>query len=138
VSRAEKSCACGISGEICYYVAFRPRSEKAISNWFSEAAREAALRGYTAHGLRKTRAIALAEAGATHHQIGAWTGHDSLKEIEELHPGRPPEAANPGDKSGTENGNRSDGSFQSLKKFIKNQACFREVADSGGFEPPTS
>jgi integrase len=59
-----------------------PRSEKAISNWFSDAAREAGLRGYTAHGLRKTRAIALAEAGATHHQIGAWTGHDSLKEIE--------------------------------------------------------
>jgi integrase len=60
----------------------KPRSEKAISNWFSEAARDAGLMGYTAHGLRKTRAIALAEAGATHHQIGAWTGHDSLKEIE--------------------------------------------------------
>jgi hypothetical protein len=26
----------------------RPRSEKAISNWFSEAAREAGLLGYTA------------------------------------------------------------------------------------------
>jgi integrase len=59
-----------------------PRSDKAISNWFSEAAREACLHGYTAHGPRKTQAIDLAEAGAAHHQIGAWTGHDSLKETE--------------------------------------------------------
>jgi integrase/recombinase XerD len=59
----------------------RPRSEKAISNWFSEACDDAKLDGYTAHGLRKTRAIFMAEAGASTHQIGAWVGHEDLKEI---------------------------------------------------------
>jgi len=61
----------------------RPRSKKAASQWFSEAAREAGIKGgKSAHGLRVTRAISLAEAGASTHQIGAWTGHESLKEIE--------------------------------------------------------
>lgn len=62
------------------------RSEKAASNWFSDACRKAGLKGpdrRTAHGLRSARAIRLAEGGATPHQIGAWTGHESLKEIEE-------------------------------------------------------
>jgi integrase len=35
----------------------------------------------TAHGLRKTRAVQLAEAGCTAHQIIAITGHRSLSEI---------------------------------------------------------
>lgn len=62
------------------------RSERSASNWFSAACREAGLNGLnrrTAHGLRAARAIRLAERGATPHQIGAWTGHESLKEIEE-------------------------------------------------------
>ncbi len=59
----------------------RSRSEKAASQWFSAAARTAGLKGRTAHGLRVTRAILLAESGASTHQIGAWTGHESLKEI---------------------------------------------------------
>lgn len=58
------------------------RSEKSVSQWFSAAARAAGLTGLTGHGLRVSRAIRLAEAGATTHQIGAWTGHESLKEIE--------------------------------------------------------
>lgn len=61
----------------------RPRSTKSASQWFSKAARLAGITGgKTAHGLRVTRAIKLAEAGATTNQIGAWTGHESLKEIE--------------------------------------------------------
>ncbi len=59
----------------------RPRSVKAASQWFSAAARAAGLKNRTAHGLRVTRAIRLAEGGATTHQIGAWTGHESLAEI---------------------------------------------------------
>ncbi|MFT4959121.1 MAG: integrase [Paracoccaceae bacterium] len=62
------------------------RSEKAASNWFSDACRKAGLKGadrQTAHGLRSACAIRLAEGGATPHQIGAWTSHESLKEIEE-------------------------------------------------------
>jgi integrase len=58
------------------------RSEKAASQWFAAAARAAGIEGKTAHGLRVARAIELAERGATTHQIGAWTGHASLNEIE--------------------------------------------------------
>ena len=35
----------------------------------------------TAHGLRKARAARLAEIGASAHQVGAWTGHESLSEV---------------------------------------------------------
>jgi integrase len=58
------------------------RSPKAVSQWFAAKARKAGILGRSAHGLRKSRAIALAEAGGTSPQIGAWTGHESLKEIE--------------------------------------------------------
>lgn len=59
----------------------RARSDKALGTLIREAAREAEVEK-SAHGLRKARAVALAEAGATTHQIGAWTGHESLKEVE--------------------------------------------------------
>lgn len=58
------------------------RSSKAVSQWFASHARAAGVRGKTAHGLRKSRAKCLAEAGGSAPQIGAWTGHESLKEIE--------------------------------------------------------
>lgn len=58
------------------------RSQKSVSQWFAAKARAAGIEGRTAHGLRKSRAIALAEAGGTAPQIGAWTGHISLEEIE--------------------------------------------------------
>lgn len=60
----------------------KPRSEKAFSSWFAEAAVAAGIAGKSAHGLRKSRAMALAEAGATAHQIAAWTGHESLSEVQ--------------------------------------------------------
>lgn len=59
----------------------RSRSVKGVSNLISNAARDASLTGRTAHGLRKSRAIILAELGWTPHQIGAWTGHESLHEV---------------------------------------------------------
>lgn len=58
------------------------RSPKAVSQWFAAKARAAGVEGRTAHGLRKARAKGLAEVGGTAPQIGAWTGHESLKEIE--------------------------------------------------------
>ncbi len=58
------------------------RSSKSVSQWFSATAKAAGIEERTAHGLRKARAIALAEAGGTSPQIGAWTGHDTLSEIE--------------------------------------------------------
>lgn len=60
----------------------KPRSVKGLSQWLSRAATTAGLPDdCTAHGLRKARASALAESGATASQIGAWTGHQSLSEI---------------------------------------------------------
>jgi len=59
----------------------KSRSEKSVSQWFAASARAAGVQR-SAHGLRATRAVMLAEAGATIHQIGAWTGHKSLTEIE--------------------------------------------------------
>lgn len=56
------------------------RSDKALGTMIREAAIEAGVQK-TAHGLRKSRAVFLAEAGATTHQIGSWTGHATLKEI---------------------------------------------------------
>ena len=59
------------------------RSDKAFSSWFSGAAAAAGIEGgKSAHGLRKARAMTLAEAGATVHQIAAWTGHESLSEVQ--------------------------------------------------------
>ena len=60
----------------------KARSDKAFSSWFAEAAAAAGVEGKSAHGLRKARAMALAEAGATAHQIAAWTGHESLSEVQ--------------------------------------------------------
>ena len=58
------------------------RSSKAVSQWFAAKARDAGLVNRTAHGLRKSRAMALAAANAGSPAIGAWTGHVSLSEIE--------------------------------------------------------
>lgn len=59
----------------------RPRSGKSIGNDLAAAARKAGVLK-SAHGLRKARATVNAEGGATAHQIGAWTGHESLSEVE--------------------------------------------------------
>lgn len=58
------------------------RSHKGASQWFAKATRNVGISGKSAHGLRKSRAIALAENGATTHQIAVWTGHESLSEVE--------------------------------------------------------
>ena len=57
------------------------RTVKALSQLVANAAREAGIQGRTAHGLRKARAVFLAEHSWTPNEIGAWTGHESLTEI---------------------------------------------------------
>lgn len=57
------------------------RTVKALSQLVANAAREAGILGRTAHGLRKARAVFLAEHSWTPNEIGAWTGHESLTEI---------------------------------------------------------
>ncbi|MCG6902854.1 MAG: tyrosine-type recombinase/integrase [Rhodobacter sp.] len=57
------------------------RSEKWLGNMIREAAREAGV-AKSAHGLRKSRGIALAEAGLSAHGIMSWLGHQTLKEAQ--------------------------------------------------------
>lgn len=59
----------------------KTRSSKALGHLVSEAAGAAKI-DKSAHGLRNARAKALAEAGATVHQIAAWTGLITLEEVE--------------------------------------------------------
>lgn len=59
-----------------------PRTAKGFGNWFSAAARDAGLIGCSAHGLRKTGATRLADAGFSEAVIMAWTGHQTTKEIQ--------------------------------------------------------
>lgn len=52
-----------------------------FGNWFREACDAAKLKKRSAHGLRKAAARRLAEAGCSALQIGAITGHKTLKEV---------------------------------------------------------
>lgn len=60
----------------------KPRTQKGLSSYVSEAASKADLPHCSAHGLRKARATVLANNGWTTHRIAAWTGHKSLAEVE--------------------------------------------------------
>lgn len=61
----------------------KPFSPKGFGNWISAAAKKAGLpSGCAAHGLRKSAAVRLAQAGCTVHEIMSITGHKSLKEVE--------------------------------------------------------
>jgi len=58
----------------------RTRSEKAAGHLIAKAATAAGL-DRSAHGVRKSREAALAEAGADPPQIAAWTGHRRVSEV---------------------------------------------------------
>lgn len=60
----------------------RPFSVAGFGNRFKAWCREAGLPHLSAHGLRKARAVQLAEAGCTAHEIMAITGHRSLSEVQ--------------------------------------------------------
>jgi integrase len=60
-----------------------PFTDAGFGNWFREACTEAGLPKHcAAHGLRKAACRRGAEAGWTVHQIAAWSGHRTLKEVE--------------------------------------------------------
>lgn len=56
------------------------RSAKAASSWFSRKAKAAGIEGKTAHGLRKTRNMLIAECEGTPTQLMSWLGHETLAE----------------------------------------------------------
>jgi integrase len=60
----------------------KPFTPAGFGNWFREVCDEAGLRGYSAHGLRKSQCRRLADAGASAHEIMAISGHKTLKEVE--------------------------------------------------------
>jgi integrase len=60
----------------------KPFSVAGFGNWFGDKSRQAGLEKRTAHGLRKTAATRLAEAGCSEHQIMAITGHKTLSEVQ--------------------------------------------------------
>ena len=61
----------------------RAFSAAGFGNWFRDRCNEAGLpNGYASHGLRKAAATRLAEAGCTDHEIMAWGGWETLKEVQ--------------------------------------------------------
>jgi integrase/recombinase XerD len=60
----------------------KPFTANGFGNKFKDWCRQAGLPHCSAHGLRKATAAALAEAGATPHEIMAITGHQTLDEVE--------------------------------------------------------
>lgn len=85
----------------------RSRSHKAAGHVLSEAAHKLGI-DKSAHGLRKYRATALAEAGATASQIAAWTGHQSLSEVSHYTRSADRRRAVMGTEQGQNLGNHSD------------------------------
>ena len=53
-----------------------------FGNWFHDASRDAGIADRSAHGLRKSAATRLADAGYSESQIKAVTGHQTSKEVE--------------------------------------------------------
>jgi site-specific recombinase XerD len=60
----------------------KPFTANGFGNKFKDWCRQANLPHCSAHGVRKATAAALAEAGATPHQIMDVTGHQTLEEVE--------------------------------------------------------
>jgi site-specific recombinase XerD len=60
----------------------KPFTPAGFGNWFRDRCNEAGLPHCSAHGLRKATATALAEGGATPHEIMAVTGHRSIAEAQ--------------------------------------------------------
>jgi integrase len=59
----------------------KPYKRKHFGRLFREYCDKAELHHCNTHGLRKAAARRFAEAGCTEHEIAAWTGHASLREV---------------------------------------------------------
>jgi integrase len=73
------------SGNLTFLVTSHghPFTDAGFGNWFRDACTAAGLPNRcAAHGLRKAACRRGAEAGWTVHQIAAWSGHKTLKEVE--------------------------------------------------------
>jgi integrase len=59
-----------------------PFSRQVFTKWFRQQCDRASIEDRSAHGLRKSAPIRLANAGCSAHEIAAITGHRSLREVE--------------------------------------------------------
>jgi integrase len=59
----------------------KPFSAAGFGEWFHDRCNEVGLQGFSAHGLRHTGCTRLADAGCTGHEIAAWSGHRTLREV---------------------------------------------------------
>jgi integrase len=61
----------------------KPFTAEGFGNWFRKQCRLAGLsRNLSAHGLRKAGATRLADGGCSDHEIMAWGGWTSIKEVQ--------------------------------------------------------
>jgi len=60
----------------------KPFTPAGFGNYFRDQCDLAGLSNLSAHGLRKAGATRLAEVGATDHEIMAWGGWTTLKEVQ--------------------------------------------------------
>lgn len=81
---AESIGAAKVGGQMTFLLTEfgKPFTANGFGNKFKGWCRQAELPHCSAHGIRKATSTALAEAGATPHEIMAVTGHQSLEEVE--------------------------------------------------------
>ncbi|WP_171054115.1 site-specific integrase [Arenibacterium halophilum] len=91
------------------------RSEAGLSNLISAATRP----GISAHGLRKSRLTAIAEAGGSASAIMSWGGHKSLKEAEDYVSTANRKALLIGTEQKQKSANKSDKSANKHSKKLK-------------------
>jgi integrase len=72
------------TGDLTFLVTERgqPFTASGFGNWFRDRCNEAALKGLSAHGMRKAAATRAAERGATAHQLMAIFGWRTIKQAE--------------------------------------------------------
>lgn len=81
---AESIAAANVSSNMTFLLTEfgKPFTANGFGNKFKDWCRQADLPHCSAHGIRKATLTALAEAGATPHEIMAFGGHRSLEEVE--------------------------------------------------------
>lgn len=71
------------TGHLAFIVSSRgaPYTKESFGNWFAEQCKEAGLKGYSMHGLRKAASRRMAEQGLSNQLIKSITGHSSDNEV---------------------------------------------------------
>lgn len=78
-----KSIAATAGGHLAFIVSERgaPFTKESLGTWFAKQAKEAGVKGYSLHGLRKAASRRMAELGLSNQLIKSITGHSSDSEV---------------------------------------------------------